>query len=142
MESGHANIENLEASIDKLRAQTYLENQSRRCNIRVDRISELTDENWDKTKQKLKNVLAEKLNLSEVPHIKTAHRTGSRRNPDRTTKTKQRTIMCKLYDWKQKEHIMMCKENHIEWSLCQAILADVREELGKTTIRDNVKSKK
>ena len=88
--------------MDKLE---YLENQSRRNNIRVDRIQEEENESWDTTEEKVKQVLRDKLNLADVPDIERAHRvgralavTGSRRRP--------RTIVCRIRDWKQKQLIL------------------------------------
>ena len=87
--------------VDKLE---YLENQSRRNNIRVDGIQEEENESWDTTEEKVKQVLKDKLNLADAPDIERAHRvgraravTGSRRRP--------RTIVCRIRDWKQKELI-------------------------------------
>ena len=80
-----------------------MENQSRRSNIRIDGILEEENESWDTTEEKVKQVLAEKLNLEEALHIERAHRvrrvaSGPRRRP--------RTIVCKLRDFKQKEQIL------------------------------------
>ena len=86
--------------MDKLE---YLENQSRRNNIRIDGILEEENESWDTTEEKVKQVLAEKLNLEEALHVERVHRvgrvvSGPRRRP--------RTIVCKLRDFKQKEQIL------------------------------------
>ena len=83
--------------MDKLE---YLENQSRRNNIRIDGISEEENESWDTTAEKVKHVLTEKLGLATQPDIERAHRisrfvAGSRRRP--------RTIVCRLRDWRQKD---------------------------------------
>ena len=43
----------------------YLENQSRRSNIRIDGIREEEAETWDNTETKVKEILKEKLNLDE-----------------------------------------------------------------------------
>lgn len=86
--------------IDKLE---YLENQSRRNNIRIDGLSEEENESWDTTAEKVKQVLTEKLDLAVEPDIERAHRVGrvvagSRRRP--------RTIVCRLRDWRQKDSII------------------------------------
>ena len=70
---------------------------------RIDGILEEENEPWDTTEEKVKQVLAEKLNLEEVLHIERAHRVGGvvsgpRRRPC--------TIVCKLRDFKQKEQIL------------------------------------
>ena len=51
----------------------YLENQSRRSNIRIDGIREEEAETWDNTETKVKEILKEKLNLDEEPDIERAH---------------------------------------------------------------------
>ena len=82
----------------------YLENQSRRNNIRIDGIvEEEENESWDTTAEKVKQALTEKLNLADSPDIEHAHRVGrivggSRRRP--------RTIVCRLRDWRQKDLII------------------------------------
>ena len=86
--------------MDKLE---YLENQSRRNNIRIDGIPEEENESWDTTADKVKHVLTEKLGLAAAPDIERAHRVGrfvagSRRRP--------RTIVCRLRDWRQKDLII------------------------------------
>ena len=86
--------------MDKLE---YLENQSRRNNIRIDGLSEEENESWETTAEKVKHVLREKLDLAAEPDIERAHRVGrvvagSRRRP--------RTIVCRLRDWRQKDSII------------------------------------
>ena len=89
----------------------YLENQSRRNNIRIDGIAEVGNETWSDTEEKAKQILKEKLNLDCEPEIERAHRVGPK---PRTTapnvadglRTRPRTIVCRLRDWKQKEGIL------------------------------------
>ena len=92
--------DSIDYHMDKLE---YLENQSRRNNIRIDGILEEENESRDTTEEKVKKVLAEKLNPDEALHVERAHLvgrvvSGSRRRP--------RTIVCKLRDFKQKEQIL------------------------------------
>ena len=58
----------------------YLENQSRRSNIRIDGIREEEAETWDNTETKVKEILKEKLNLDEERDIERAYRVGRRAN--------------------------------------------------------------
>ena len=87
--------------IDKLE---YLENQSRRNNIRIDGIvEEEENESWNTTAEKVKQVLTEKLKPADCPDIERVHHVGriaggSRRRP--------RTIVCRLLDWRQKDLII------------------------------------
>ena len=89
----------------------YLENQSRRNNIRIDGISEVGNETWSDTEEKAKQILKEKLNLDCEPEIERAHRVGPKPRttaPDMADglRTRPRTIVCRLRDWKQKEGIL------------------------------------
>lgn len=80
----------------------YLENQSRRNNIRIVGIPEEENETWDVTEAKVKTTLQQKLKLNSPIGIERAHRVG--KPTDGTTKP--RTIVCKIKDWKQKDEIV------------------------------------
>ena len=86
----------------------YLENQSRRNNVRIDGIPEQHNETWLNTETKVKEVLQEKLNLSFEPMIERAHRTGARPRSGAADgiNTRPRTIVCRLRDWRQKDDIL------------------------------------
>ena len=84
----------------------YLENQSRRSNIRIDGIREEEAETWDNTETKVKEILKEKLNLDEEPDIERVHPAGRRANATTGSVRRPRTIVCRLRDWKQKEQII------------------------------------
>ena len=71
----------------------YLENQSRRSNIRIDGIREEEAETWDNTETKVKEILKEKLNLDEEPDIERAHRVGRRANATTGSVRRPRTIV-------------------------------------------------
>ena len=76
----------------------YLENQSRRNNIRIDGIPEEPDETWEDTESKAKVALESKLNLPFKVEIERAHRTGkvNRRSDDNASSTRPRTVICRL----------------------------------------------
>ena len=99
-----ADIDDIYDSIDDhMDKLEYLENHSRRNNIRIDGIPEQENESWDTTAEKVKQVLTEKLDLAGTLDIERAHRVGrvvagSRRCP--------RTIVCRLRDWRQKDSII------------------------------------
>lgn len=86
----------------------YLENQSRRNNVRIDGIPEQHNETWLNTETKVKEVLQEKLNPSFEPMIERAHRTGARPRSGAADdiNTRPRTIVCRLRDWRQKDDIL------------------------------------
>ena len=86
----------------------YLENQSRRNNIRIDGIPEEPDETWEDTESKAKVALESKLNLPFKVEIERAHRTGkvNRRSNDNALFTRPRTVICRLVSWKQKDPIL------------------------------------
>ena len=91
-------LENMTATLRS--KQTYLENQSRRNNLRVNSIPENGYESSDKVEVKLKRVLVEQLNLDYEPEIERAHRVGKMTKPDGSPLDKPRTIVAKFYDWK------------------------------------------
>ena len=68
------NFNSIDYHVDKLE---YLENQSRRNNIRIDGIVEQEEnESWNTTAEKVKQVLTEKLNLADSPDMERTHRVG------------------------------------------------------------------
>lgn len=70
-------IEEIQDDLDHQEEQMeYLENQSRRNNVRVDGISEEDNETWEETEAKVKQVLKDELNLASAPDIERAHRVG------------------------------------------------------------------
>ena len=97
----------------------YLENQSRRSNIRIDGIREEEAETWDNTETKVKEILKEKRNLDEEPDIQRAHRVGRRANATTGSVRRPRTIVSRLRDSeaKRKDH-QKCKENQPPWNFC------------------------
>ena len=101
-------LKSYEIEFEELKEQVcYLENQSRRNNVRIDGIPESSDEaDWNITEEKVKKQLVERLNLREPPKIERAHRTGPRKYRYGTLRNKPRTIVCKLYDWKEKESLI------------------------------------
>ena len=76
-------IEEIQDDLDHQEEQMeYLENQSRRNNVRVDGIPEEDNETWEETEAKVKQVLKDELNLASAPDIERAHRVGkSSRRP-------------------------------------------------------------
>ena len=86
----------------------YLENQSRRNNIRVSGIPEAAGETWEDAENKVKDPVKSTLGL-EI-EIERAHRVERRKKPGRqlrsNAKQEPRTIVCKLRDWKQREAVI------------------------------------
>ena len=90
----------------------YMENQSRRNNIRVQGIPEAIDgETWNSTERKVKEAIRETLGID--PDIERAHRVERKPKRQRNSQTNisaqttgPRTIVCRLRDWKQKEEIL------------------------------------
>lgn len=84
------NVSSLDADIASIRKSIeenqdkldYLENQSRRSNVRINRIKEDKDESWDDTETKVKEVLTKMDIPPEDVKIERAHRTG-KPNPSR-----------------------------------------------------------
>lgn len=83
----------------------YLENQSRRNNIRVSGIAESLGETWDEAEEKVRAAIKEKLNM-EVD-IERAHRVERRKDASSHRQAeKPRTVVCRLRCWKQKEAVL------------------------------------
>lgn len=100
-------IQNLNTAIQNHQPKlTYLENQSRRDNLRIEGLPEDPQETWEMTEGKVAKVLKESLKLDFTPSIVRAHRTGSRTNSQGEKRNKPRTVVCKFHDWKQKECIL------------------------------------
>ena len=105
-------IEEIQDDLDHQEEQMeYLENQSRRNNVRVDGIPEEDNETREETEAKVKQVLKDELNLPSAPDIERAHRVGkSSRRPAsaQNSASRPRTIVCRLRDWKERETILKC----------------------------------
>ena len=86
----------------------YLENQSRRNNIRVSGIPESPGETWNHSENEVKEAIKSSLGL-EI-EIEWAHRVDKRKKvggkQSMEEKEKPRTIVCKLKDWKQRESVI------------------------------------
>ena len=78
----------------------YLENQSRRNNLRFEGLLEDDNETWDETEVKVKNFLVEKLDFESAPENERVHRTGRARRQDGTSKP--RRVFVSLQVIKQK----------------------------------------
>ena len=102
-------IEEIQDDLDHQEEQMeYLENQSRRNNVRVDGIPEEDKETWEETEAKVKQVLKDELNLASAPDIERAHRVGKSSCRPASAANCPRTIVCRLRDWKERETILKC----------------------------------
>ena len=77
----------------------YLEDQSRRNNLRVDGLPEDECENWEKTSRKVTLLVKDKLGIPGTISIERAHRVG-RQQADRP-----RTIVARFWNYTDKENI-------------------------------------
>ena len=117
----------------------YLENQSRRNNVRIDGIPEEDNKTWLNTEIKVKEALHEKLNLSFEPVIEQAHRVGARPRPSVADGINRcpRAIVCCLRDWKQKDEILRAARRikpsgiFVNEDLANETLAKRKEQLDK-----------
>ncbi|XP_031549027.1 uncharacterized protein LOC116286615 [Actinia tenebrosa] len=79
----------------------YLENQSRRNNVRISGIKEDNNESWSTTEDKVKTILKEKMGMfPENVEIERAHRTGKPRID------KPRQIVVKFLRYKDRESVL------------------------------------
>ena len=90
-------IQKMERSID------YQENQSRRCNLRFDGVSEVDDETWEQTEKNVRREMKTALELPEAQlhaiKVERAHRTGG-------PGTRARTIVVKFKSYKDRELVL------------------------------------
>ena len=92
----------------------YLENQSRRNNIKITGVVEDNDEKtWDDMEATVKKLIKEKLGINEDVEIERAHRVGKRlknhapgRHLGSTSKPTGRPIIVKFQSWKVKENVL------------------------------------
>ena len=101
----NTDVSSLQAAVNKhLQKTVYLENQSRRNNLRFQGSMEDDGESWEEIEEKVKNSLVDKLNFESAPEIEGVHRTGRPRKQDGTPKP--RTVVCKFTSYKAKESIL------------------------------------
>jgi len=88
----------------------YLENQIWRSNIRIVGLQEdKYEKSWDNTEQRVKQVIKDKLGLTEDFEIDRCHRIGRSRNRQRRNGSQEdgpRPIVAKLVKWKDNECIL------------------------------------
>ena len=101
-------LESLQSSLkDQGSKMEYLENQSRRNNIRVSGIPEEPGETWEKVEGKVKAAIKEKLDLDI--DIERAHRVEKRKGGNgrrRNDQDKTPTIVCRLKSWREREAVL------------------------------------
>ena len=114
VESNMEDCYNLEKQCDDLEDKNeYLENMSRRNNVKIIGLNEDTgnEKTWEDTEEFVITTIKKKLDIEGVK-IERAHRVGKprpshRTNPDgSTTKVPPRPIIARLSSWKQKEAIL------------------------------------
>ena len=100
-------------AIDSLYDQSeYLENQSRRNNIKLLGMPESeSGETWDQSEKFFKDQVKASLQIEEKIEVERAHRVGQKREfftrPDGSkVKARPRPIIAKIKNWKQKESII------------------------------------
>lgn len=92
-----------ETTIEKL---DYIENQSRRLNLRFEGIVESPRVDWNGTERKVTSFITEKLNLPH-PSIERAHRIGKFISTSYSnTNPKPRTVVVKFTSYNEKEAVL------------------------------------
>ena len=101
-------LQEAEGELDQIQGSLeYLENQSRRNNIRVSGIKESPGESWDDAEAKVKETVKKALGIDL--DIERAHRVAKRTSKTKAKDGEQdrpRTIVCRLRDWKQREAVI------------------------------------
>lgn len=94
----------------------YLENQSRRNNIKIIGLAENRNEHsWEDTEKLVKETIRDKLGIQEELLIERAHRVGKSNASTQIGKPKTRKIVAKFRSWKQKEKILkIAREKRVD----------------------------
>ena len=82
----------------------YLENQSRRNNIRVSGIPESPGETWNHSENEVKEAIKSSLGLERAHRVDKRNKVSGKQSMEETEKP--RAIVCKLKDWKQRESVI------------------------------------
>eukprot|EP00112_Aurelia_sp_Birch-Aquarium-sp1_P003221 Seg1359.13 transcript_id=Seg1359.13/GoldUCD/mRNA.D3Y31 product="hypothetical protein" protein_id=Seg1359.13/GoldUCD/D3Y31 len=98
--------------------QEYLENQSRRNNVKISGVPESeTEINWDETEKLVKSLIKTELGIEEEFEIERAHRAGRHEKPrgnqpwgasssQANRPPRPRNIVAKFTSWKAKEKVV------------------------------------
>ena len=117
-------IKDIQERLEKVDSHAdYLENQSRRNNLRVDGVAKDPRESWEASEVKIKDLLVTSLGFSvpeaESVKIERAHRTGkgrpldASRAPDGNANHSARTIVVKFNSYKDRELVLKrSKDRH------------------------------
>ena len=105
------NLHDINHHADQVESQLeYLENQSRRSNVRITGVTENKDseKSWDDTEKVVKKIIKEKLNITEDIEIERCHRVNRRNNSYRKPNQvdQPRPIVAKFSKWKDKERVL------------------------------------
>ena len=107
----------------------YLEDQSRRNNLRFDGFKEEKGETWEHVAEKVRNLLKNKIGINKEVSIERAHRVGN------VIGERPRTIVAKFRDFEDKTEIIRNAKKlkgsnlFINEDLCEASRAKRREQL-------------
>ena len=107
----------------------YLEDQSRRNNLRFDGVPEDTSENWEQTAKKVQDLVRINLGIQDTIVIERAHRVG------KPNHQKPRTIVAKFLSYNDKSNILRNSRKlkgssiFINEDLCEASQTKRREQL-------------
>ena len=129
-------LSNVKMSLDAYcNKTTDLENRSRRNNIRIIGIPEKRNETWEESEVMVKAALTEKLVLAQEPRIERAHRVGKPTQLNGSARETPRHIVCRLYDWKEKQSILkqarIIKPSglYVHEDVAEATMAKRREQM-------------
>ena len=111
VEKSTDSIKQSQTSLKKINEKTIdLSARGRRLNIIFHGIKESSDENSDTCKQKVKDFIKEKCNISENVHVEVAHRLGARKQ-DGSAATKPRPMIAKFSDRGVRDSVMRTKKD-------------------------------
>ena len=107
MKQLHKALGNWNKKIKKLELDLdYLENQSRRNNLRIDGIIEEPNESWDQTETIVRRVLTEKLQINVETVNKMQIERAHRIRQNTQDASRPRTIVVRLSSYKDRKEIL------------------------------------
>ena len=136
-----AKVEELEVSFEGSRIDIdpinnridYLDDQSRRNNLRIDGLSEFKKENWEQTQKLVENFIRDKIEIHNNPEIERAHRVGR----FIANSQRPRTIVVKFMRFQDKQKLLMNSKKlkgssiYFNEDLCEQSINKRKEQLPK-----------
>ena len=128
------NFEGTRIDIDPINNRIdYLDDQSRRNNLRIDGLPELKKENWEQTQKLIEDFFKDKIDIKNKPEIERAHRVGK----FTINSQRPRTVVVKFLRFQDRQQLLMNSRKlkgssiYINEDLCEQSINKRKEQLPK-----------